>query len=120
MPLALAVAAAHHDLRDKELIIQATPSGNYVAGGDTVNLTVVSNPKFIGDAQFGFPGKIDDYEVLSAPDGYTANLVPGATLATWLLQVYSAANTPLAAAAYPAGVLAGVFLLRFRGPKGRL
>lgn len=120
MSLALQVVSAHHESRTKELILQATPSANYVTGGDTVNLTAVSNPKFIGDAQFGFPGKIDDYEVLQAPDGYTANLVPGATLATWLLQVFSAANTQLAAAAYPAGILAGVFLLRFRGPKGRL
>jgi hypothetical protein len=118
MSLALTVQSVHHDLRTKRLYLIATPTGNYPAGGDTVNLQAITPALGQSDATVGYPGKITNYEVVSAPDGYGALLVKGSTLANWLLQVFSTSNTPIATAAYPAGVLAGVFVIMVEGPKG--
>ena len=122
MSLALTVQVAHHTLRSKRVYIIATPSGNSVAAGDTVDLTKITLA--LGQSQdsaIGYPGNIKNYEVVSCPDGYTATLVKGATLATWLLIVYSAANTPLPdATPYPAGVAGVPFILMVEGPKGQL
>jgi hypothetical protein len=120
MSLALTVQAVHHDLRTKRLYLIATPSGNYVTGGDTVNLQAIVPPFGKGDAMIGYPGTINESTVASAPAGYTAMLIPGATLNAWKLKVYSAPGTELAAAAYPAAILAGVFLFFIEGPKGRI
>jgi hypothetical protein len=112
MSLALTVQAVHHQLRTKQLYLIATPTGNYVTGGDTVNLRE--------DARVGFPGIVKESEVSSAPAGYAAVLIPGTTLNNWKLKIYSVAGTELAAAAYPAAILAGVFILFLEGPKGRI
>ena len=121
MSIALTVQTVHHELRTKKLYLIATPSNNSVAAGDTVDLTKITNTLGQSDANIGYPGTITNYEVVSAPDGYTATLVKGATLATWLLIVYSAANTPLPdATPYPAGVTGVPFILMVEGPKGRL
>jgi hypothetical protein len=98
MSLALTVQAVHHQLRTKQLYLIATPTGNYV----------------------GFPGIVKESEVSSAPAGYAAVLIPGTTLNNWKLKIYSVAGTELAAAAYPAAILAGVFILFLEGPKGRI
>jgi hypothetical protein len=58
--------------------------------------------------------------VMSCPAGCTAILVPGATLNTWRLRIFTAENTELATGAYPAEILAGVFILFLEGPKGRI
>lgn len=120
MPLALTVQAVHHQLRTKQLYLIATPTGSYVTGGDTVNLQAITPGKGQADATVGYPGTVSESEVASAPAGYTALLVPGTTLANWKLKVYSVAGTELAAAAYPAAILAGVFVLFLEGPKGRI
>jgi hypothetical protein len=122
MAIALTVQTVHHTLRTKRIYLIATPSGNSVAAGDTVNLSKITPS--LGqstDSTVGYPGNIVNYEVVSCPDGYTAKLVKGATLATWLLIVYSAANTPLPdATPYPAGVTGVPFILMVEGPKGQL
>ncbi len=122
--LSLSANTCNIDNRTKEIMVTATPSGNYTNGtGDTVNLTNVANPNQIPGANFGFPGNIMEYEVVQSPLGYIGTLVKGATLATWALKVeqtgaaLSGPLAELASAAYPAGVLAGTFTLRFRGPK---
>lgn len=126
MALALTYYALNHDLRKKEIILKAVASGNYVNNGDTLNLTAATNPKNLGNACFGFPGVIEDYEVLTSPPGYQGQLVVGANLTNWALEVFqtgAALSGPLAqlaAAAYPGAITASFFLLRFRGPKGRL
>lgn len=120
MALALTVQAVNHDLRTKKLYLIATPSGNYVTGGDTVNLQAITAALGQADATIGYPGKITHYEVCNAPDGYTSNLIPGATLATWKLQIFASDNTELAAGAYPAGIIATPFIFLIEGPKGRI
>lgn len=177
MSLALTTQTVHTDLRTKRLYLIATPSANYVTGGDTVNLSAITSALGQANGTIGYPGNIKDFGVISAPAGYTAKLIPGATLATWKLQVFQSAGVtpagtnsaptitagtgsvadPLAvaggaivkaagaagitgvqapvftgtpgaaaglselpAAAYPAGVLAGTFVIEVEGPKGQL
>jgi hypothetical protein len=126
MSLAASAVAIPKHLRDKEMVLSLTPTGNYVNGGDTVNLTSIANPKYLGNANVGFPGNIQIWEVINCPVGYSAKLIPGATLATWKLKVLqggAANSTPEAeipAAAYPAAILADVFTIRLVGPKGQM
>jgi hypothetical protein len=92
MSLALAALSVKHQLRSKRLYITATPSGLYVPGGDTVNLSLLTNP--VGtqlDARVCFPGVIDDFSVLTAPAGYSAKLIRGSGLTNWGLKVFSEA-----------------------------
>lgn len=126
MSLAAAVNSVNVDNRKKEIIVKVTPSGNYVAGGDTLSLSTATNPKYLTNGTFGYNGVIEDYEVLSCPTGFTAELIPGTNLTNWKLkfgETGAALSGPLAeiaAAAYPAGLTGGTVLLRFRGPKGQL
>lgn len=90
MSLALSTQTTHHDLRTKRLYLNAQASGNYIPGGDLLNLQsgIVNTTPGARDNTVGFPGKIDNYGVISAPAGFSANLVKGATLSTWGLQVF--------------------------------
>ena len=93
MSLALTLQNVHHDLRTKRRYIKATVSGNYTLGGDTLDLTTVQLA--LGqdaDGKFGFPGTIRNSEVISAPAGFTANLVVGSTLTNWGMQVFQTAS----------------------------
>lgn len=99
MSLALSTQTVHHKLRTKQLYLNAQASGNYVPGGDTVNLQSGITPALgQADATVGYPGVIKNYGVISAPPGFSANLVKGGTLSTWGLQVFETA------AAEPDGV----------------
>ena len=172
--LALTTQTVHTDLRTKSLYLIATPSANYATGGDTVDLTSITPALGQSNATVGYPGNIKDFAVISAPAGYTANLIKGTTLKNWKLQVFQQGGgtpagtnsaptitagtgsvadplavaagaivkgagaagitgvqapvftgTPVAAAglselpaaAYPAGVLAGTFVIMVEGPK---
>ena len=96
MSIALTSQTTHHRLRTKQCYLIATPSGNYVPGGDTVDLTKVTlSVGQSADSAIGYPGTITDYNVISAPAGYSAKLNKGATLSTWGLQVFEdGASTP--------------------------
>lgn len=119
MALALTIKKVAKYLRDKELILAAVASGNYVPGGDTVNLTNILNPNFVEGANVGFPGVIEDFSVEQMPAGYGGELIPGATLATWKLKITTTAGTELAAGAYPGAITGDTIYLRFKGPKLR-
>lgn len=99
MSLALTTQIAHHRLRTKQLYIAAQAAGSYVPGGDLVNFNNLSGVGAApSDNTIGYPGNIKDYAVISAPPGFSASLVKGATLSTWGLQVFESA------AAQPDGV----------------
>ena len=95
-------------------LVETTP------GGDTVNLQAITPTIGQTDATIGYPGIITMQSVMSSPAGCTALLVPGTTLNNWKLRIFTAENTELATGAYPAEILAGVFILFIEGPKGRL
>jgi len=88
-----------------------------IPGGDTVDLTSITAAINQEVATIGYPGKIKNFEVVSAPAGYPALLVQGTTLKTWKLRVFSGVDTELATGAYPADILSGVFILMVEGPK---
>lgn len=122
-------SSVNHELRKKELDIALTPSGNYVAGGDNMNLNALTAPQGLGDALIGWPAQIESAQVISCPFGYKAEIVnPGsgvAHLANWKLKIEEDAGAAgafaeLAAGAYPAGITGSVFVIRLRGPKGRI
>lgn len=93
MALALTSQAVNHTLRTKQLYLSAQASGLYKTGGDTLNLQAI--PLAVGqsaDDAMGYPGNIKDFSVVSAPPGFSASLVKGATLSTWGLQVFQTAS----------------------------
>lgn len=127
MAAALQTVKALRHLRRKELIINITLSGNYVAGGDTVDFTTLTAVPGLGDAQVGFPGNIDLFEVISVPFGYSAVLIKGTALNNWKLKIeqtgaaVNSAFAELAAAAYPAGLITPNFVqISISGPKGQI
>jgi hypothetical protein len=126
MALASATSAVRRHLRNKEIIIKVTATGNYVAGGDTLNLAANVQPVGMSDANFGFPGDITDYSVGNVPTGFAAQLVPGTNLTNWKMKVLqtgaglSGPFAELAAAAYPTAAKADTYTLHFSGPKLRL
>lgn len=92
MSIALTTSAVHHRLRTKQLYISAQAAGNYTPGGDTVNLNALTVPLGMEDGAVGYPGVIRDFGLVSAPAGFTANLIKGAALTNWLLQVFQSAS----------------------------
>jgi hypothetical protein len=110
MALALSTQVCNHKLRTKEIYISAQASGSYTPGGDPINLNNVKQT--LGqsaDDGIGYPGNIKDYSVVSAPPGFTANLVKGSNLTNWGLQVFQTA------AASPDGVPLGLGTLSAAG-----
>lgn len=107
-------------LRDKTLKINVTPSGNYVNNGDTLNLAQQLATLGLTDANINFPGKVSDASIESVPGGYDAQLVQGATLATWLIIYFTTAGAQVAAGAYPAALTATPTVISITGPKGRI
>lgn len=102
--------------RRKVLEIAVTPSGVYTPGGDTLDFTTTTNPKFFSNGKVAAMPK--SYNVLNCPAGYTAELIAGTTLKNWKLKVFSAAGQELGAAAYPAALLADPIKIRLSGPMG--
>jgi hypothetical protein len=94
-----------------------TLSGNYPAGGETVDLTKLTNPGLHSRA---FPGSIPSkVRFDNIPGGYTPVWVPGTTLANGKVKFLSAVGTDLAAAAYPAALTADPLQIELSGPTGK-
>lgn len=126
MSLAAAFKSITRTSNKKERVLTITPSGNYVAGGDTLNLSAATNPKQLTDGTFGYPGNIEDYEVVTCPTGFAAELIPGSNLTNWKLKfsetgaALSGPFAEIAAAAYPGALSGGTIVVRFRGPIGQM
>lgn len=96
-------------------ILLIAVTGNYVAGGDTINLnpSAIKDPNgvgLLGDPlnQPKTPPTID----AQALGGYYAQLDPGTTLATNKIQFYTSEGNELAAGAYPAGITGGTLTVK--------
>lgn len=116
--MAIAVAVTSVDNTQNQFIVDGTLtlSGNYVAHGDTINLTGFDAVK----AQ-GAPTRIEVFEQPAAgasASGYVLQGIAGSTQANGVLQVFetgAAASDPLselAAGAYPAGLTGAVVKFR--------
>lgn len=114
----LTAVSSSNSRRQKTIKINAAPlAGNYVVGGLAIDLTTITDPQFQGSC---FPGKVPDrIQIENCPDGYSAEIVPGAgtTLATaFALKIFTAPGTEMTAIALPAALVADSFLLALYGP----
>ena len=96
-------------------LIKVSRSGNYVAGGDIVNLNpgTWTDPNGVGI--LGYPLNVPKLPIAvdsEADQGYIATIVPGATLAAFKIQYWSAEGVELGAGAYPAAISGGSLVLR--------
>ena len=82
-----------------------TPSGSYVTGGDTVDLTpIASQVPSATLVEVDVIGQGNTAGTSWTAIGNYYAIVQGATLNAWKLQCWVAAGTQLAAGAYPATV----------------
>lgn len=90
--------------QDTRRVIQLIFSGNYVTGGDNLDLTAISNALGI-DGFKNFSRVPNSFEVLNGPAGYKIEIIKGATTALNLVKIFDiAAAAELAAAGYPAAL----------------
>jgi hypothetical protein len=106
--------AVRQEQREKTIRYTVTLSGNYtqfVRGtnvGEVLDLTKVQSTQYLPDQYWGNVGPQIMYLLNNGSSGTATSMsiVPGADKMHWLLVIYSAVGTQLAAAAYPAGLLA--------------
>ena len=102
------------DVTEREEVVQGVIafSGNYPAGGDTLS--------FAGTNKIQSrlpPNRVEIYEEPTAGQvatGAAFAFLKGTTQANGLLQVNTAYNTPLTAAAYPAALTTPTTTVKFR------
>lgn len=89
---------------DTTRVAALTLSGAYVALGDTVDLTLLTNPKGI-DAMKQFSRVPDFFEVMNCPIAFNFQLITGVDNKSHKLKIWDeVAGTELAAGAYPAAL----------------
>ena len=97
--VSLAVQDVDETRRNRVRVIKMTVTASpdtYKSGGLTLDLTAVTNPNNLPCASFG--RNPTGFAVLEAFPGYSLHLIPGATLATWKVQIFedSGANAAFA------------------------
>jgi hypothetical protein len=109
-----------------------TLTGNYVqasgAAGELLDPTSAADPNFLAEPIAGFldlaalNASMYEIVVIRGPAGYAAKILLSTAATGWnnalLLKIYSAPGVELAAAAYPAAILADTFEFEITGPNG--
>lgn len=105
-----------------------TLTGNYVTGGEPLDPTAATDPNSYNEPIAGIydagaiAAHVFESKVVRFPGGYMGEIVPGSAPTGWnnafRLKLYSAPGTELAAAAYPAAILADNFEFEISGPNG--
>lgn len=104
MALAITVTAVNAVGNQMRVLCTLTPSGSYVAGGDTLDFTTVMGAAHgIGVFVASLP-PIDGQG--STTTGYDADFVPGTTLSNGKVKFLTGANTEISASAYPSQLIA--------------
>lgn len=119
MPVPLTALVPDYTRRRKNRRYNAQATGNYTAGGDPVDFSNIANPGYLGDVNMATVPLLDQLSAMNIPAGYDVQFVPGTgtTLATaWKAQVFASGGTELAAAAYPAALLANPFVIVISQP----
>src|SRR5581483_9328293 len=102
MAVALAVTSIRTTRRHHEVEFKPTMSGNYAAGGDTLDFTAATDAAFKG---FRKPSVAPEaIEANGSFGGHTVTPIVGAAANNSKLKFFTAPNTELAAAAYPAAI----------------
>lgn len=90
--------------RITERLLALAFSGNYVAGGDTLDLTNIDQTtiaRIDGFANFTYAGIKITYPV-SESGGYYFEVIKGTTLKNYKIKAYQPTGTEVVAGAYPA------------------
>src|SRR5580704_16523265 len=103
--------------------VKLTPSGSYTTGGDTFSISPSALADPNGKGVIGYPdsgllpavcpivtGNVGMTESGNSAN-ITTNVIPGTTQANYKLQIF-VNGTEVSAAAYPAGLLTGYFILQ--------
>jgi len=112
MSLAPTALKQNREVNSNSLFIDPKPSGNYVTGGDTLNLGAIANPK--GLDVTGPTNSVTNLLVGVFSDnssGYYAQVIPGTTLANYKVQWYAPGGTQVSAGAYPSQITSGQTIL---------
>jgi hypothetical protein len=124
MPNVLTIDAVFNQMRKRRIRYNVVLSGAYVQAvrgqnvGEVLNLASFTG-KFDAEQNWGYTGPKRGF-VVNLPGGHAAKILPGADGTHWLLQVFSAAGVELAAAAYPAAILADLEIyVEFEGASYR-
>lgn len=113
MTIAAAAVALQRDRQNTRRTVNLTFTGNYVAGGDTLDLTLLTNLKGI-DGMKTFSRVPDFFEALNQPIAFQIQLIIGADNKTHKVKIWDeVAGTELAAGAYPAGLTAATITIAF-------
>jgi hypothetical protein len=99
--------------RNFTVFIQLTFSGSYTTGGDTLNLTTLTNPNGLDvEGVFELPLSLGPAVYLEDISGYYVQpKVSGSTLTAFLINVYAPGGAPVAAGTYPTQVSGGNVIL---------
>lgn len=114
MAISLSVLKYSPAVNPDRVFLKVAFSGNYVTGGDTLNLTPDSwtDPNGLGlIGEPSAPPTVAPGVFSASLDGAYAQVVPGTTLATYKLQCFEAGGTEVPAGAYPAGFTGGSAVL---------
>jgi hypothetical protein len=101
MAIAIAIKSRTFDYGTETVRGTMTFSGNYVAGGDTANLSGATS--LLGERAL-FSGGVPLAVWITGINGYNFSYVNGTTPANGKVKVATASNTEHAAAGYVAGV----------------
>lgn len=104
MTIASKAVALSRERQDTRRTVTLTFTGAYVAGGDTLDLTLINNSKGV-DGMKNFSRVPDFFEALNQPIAFQVQLIIGADNKTHKVKIWDeVAGTELAAGAYPAGL----------------
>lgn len=118
MPLTVTVKSGTVDKNFNYYTGTLVATGNYVTGGDTLNLNGATWPAGSSGAVHSLNGCVAGPSVVNGSAGYSFCVIPGTNPANTLLKINSAAGTELTGgSAYPSGMLNDTnitFVIAFR------
>lgn len=99
------------------MFVSVTPEANYVQGTpDVINLSAIEDPQIIGQIPLNNPPTVTPGIFCQNIGGYKAEMVKGATLATYGMKFYDSGGNELASGAMPASIANGEIVLEIVVP----
>lgn len=99
------------------MFVKVTPEANYVQGtADVIDLAAIADPEGIGQIPLNNPPVVTPAIFCQNIGGYKAEMVKGATLATYGMKFWDSGGTELATGAMPASITGGEIVLEIVVP----